>query len=458
MINNYKIINYSNGTILFHVPTSSIHKITDDVAQNLYSHPEKYPEILELESRPIINPRNSNNKSDKRLGTLSFLSSTNCNLKCKYCFANEGSYNEELGRNMTIEQYKKTLANILEKYPNGIKNISFFGGEPLLNFKQIKEFTDYCYSLFMEKGLEIPKFGLTTNGTLLTDEIIDFFEKYNFVIGVSIDGNKEINDNARISKIHNSSVYDKVIKNLDNEKVLNRNFRLTVQSTINKFHIQKYRKGIIKEWLEEMKNLNIYDIAFLPVCTDDDDLKINEDDKLILGKILDEYVEFWFDLLVKDSYSDVSFIILGYIKDIVFGGYCEDCGVYNQIFVNADGDMYPCHFFYHDRNLKLGNVNTLCENLDEKVLLNLKSCTRKSNSTCNTCLSRNLCSLWCRGENMMLTKDTKTIGREVRCWAQNSLVESIIVNLVKIREDEEKYNNLTKNIIHCKNKYEKLSI
>lgn len=97
----------------------------------------------------------------------------NCNLRCKYCVYS-GSYVNRVHtkKRMSIETAKKAV-DFYHKHNSNLENglISFYGGEPLLEIKLIREIIDYSNKVFEGKKV---KYNMTTNATLLTDEIVDF--------------------------------------------------------------------------------------------------------------------------------------------------------------------------------------------------------------------------------------------------------------------------------------------
>ena len=103
-----------------------------------------------------------------------------CNLKCKYCFAEEGEYH---GRRalMSYEVGKKALDFLVKNSGSRVNlEVDFFGGEPLMNFQVVKDLVAYGRSL-EEPYHKKFRFTLTTNGVLLNDDIIAFanhFDKH----------------------------------------------------------------------------------------------------------------------------------------------------------------------------------------------------------------------------------------------------------------------------------------
>ena len=99
-----------------------------------------------------------------------------CNLACKYCFAEEGEYH---GRRalMSYEVGKKALDFLVANSGNRVNlEVDFFGGEPLMNWDVVKKLVVYGRSLEKENNKKF-RFTLTTNGVLLNDEIMEFLNK-----------------------------------------------------------------------------------------------------------------------------------------------------------------------------------------------------------------------------------------------------------------------------------------
>ena len=128
-----------------------------------------------------------------------------CNLACKYCFAEEGEYH---GRRalMSYEVGKKAL-DFLVANSGSRKNleVDFFGGEPTMNFEVVKQLVEYGRSIEEANNKKF-RFTLTTNGILLNDEILDFANKEMSNIVLSIDGRKEINDLMRPTRNNHRKV------------------------------------------------------------------------------------------------------------------------------------------------------------------------------------------------------------------------------------------------------------
>ncbi len=123
-----------------------------------------------------------------------------CNLACKYCFAEGGEYHSHDRSLMSFETGKKALDFLVENSGNRVNlEVDFFGGEPLMNFDVVKQLVAYGRSIEKEKNKNF-RFTLTTNAMLLDDEITEFLNQEMANVVLSIDGRKEVNDAMRVTR------------------------------------------------------------------------------------------------------------------------------------------------------------------------------------------------------------------------------------------------------------------
>lgn len=136
----------------------------------------------------------------------------NCNMRCDYC-AYSGSYYNRTHNNkrMSLDTAKKAI-DFLQSHSKDRKsvNVAFYGGEPLLEKELLKESVAYAKKRLSHKKLS---FTVTTNGTLLDDDIIEFFIENNFWVMISLDGPKEIHD-ANRKLINGNGSFDLIMKNV----------------------------------------------------------------------------------------------------------------------------------------------------------------------------------------------------------------------------------------------------
>lgn len=144
---------------------------------------------------------------------LMFLVTEKCNLKCLYCYEVKNGVHEA-GENVAMGDARRIVDDYLQS--TGARSpvtITFFGGEPLLNFPVIQGVVVYAKKAAAALGKEVV-FSLTTNLTLLTDESAEFLAREKFSVMVSLDGNKEAND-ANRKTVGGKGTYDTVVAKLN---------------------------------------------------------------------------------------------------------------------------------------------------------------------------------------------------------------------------------------------------
>lgn len=163
-----------------------------------------------------------------------------CNISCKYCFALGGSYGgkPELMTWDTARQAVVWLLAISEESRRC--QIDFFGGEPLLALDLMKETVAYARAEAEKRDIHI-EFGITTNGTLLEGDALEFLMQEDIGIMVSVDGAKEDHDNLR--KFHNGD---------DTFDIVAENVRTAAETRPDLLHLRSTMTS---------KNLNISEIA-----------------------------------------------------------------------------------------------------------------------------------------------------------------------------------------------------
>lgn len=154
---------------------------------------------------------------DNKLQTLTLQVTQQCNLRCEYC-PYSGTYTNRRHSNKTMswEMAQKGIDFLINHSQNSkILNLSFYGGEPLLEYKLIRKCIEY-----IKRKAEGKKttYNITTNATLLNDEHIAFFSANNVSLTVSLDGPKEIHDKHRKFAGSGEGTFDVIVKKMKDFK------------------------------------------------------------------------------------------------------------------------------------------------------------------------------------------------------------------------------------------------
>lgn len=345
-----------------------------------------------------------------------------CNLRCRYCFGEGGEYNEK-GK-MTYEVGKQSILFGFENNYLGVLSVVFFGGEPLLQFDLIKRLVAFSREEAENRKKKVT-FAITTNATLVTDEIALFLKENNFNVTVSIDGDKEDNDKNRYYS-NRQGAYDKILRGV--QKMQQYGVHLSARGTVTAHNI-----NMLKNW-KHLVGLGFSGVHFAPA--------VNLMEKNTLLQYCEEdkkMVDHFFDCLKKEDYHTVENMhnIKNYVSRIHNGGMrFTCCGAYvRMIAVDIKGNIYPCHRFVALKEMCIGNIfrgwdREKCERLNENLQL--------SNSSCTNCWAVNLCGGGCPFENYMETKLTCS-PNSFACFSNKSLLEYVIVKYLELSDSERDY-------------------
>lgn len=356
----------------------------------------KENEIIKLNSKEleIYNMffDRSINSSNWEIETVKIHVSNTCNLKCKYCYANQGNYGIE-NSIMSIDSAME-ICKFIKKNIKNLKTITFFGGEPLLAIDSIK----FICEEFNDLNLN---FLLQTNGTILDDSIIELINRYNIKFTVSLDGDKEINDINRLYK-NNKGTYDDIIKNINKINDETKNSLICIQGTYTKESKENFSKYDLIKHLKEVSNAKI--IKLEDVCSDKENFQIKNN----IDKCSDEHLNKLFEFIEKDSLfitDDITtFLRCFFTKSEYNDNLCE-AGKSN-ITIDTNGNLWPCQLFVNKDEYFMGNIEDGLENLNfEKVQHKLKSVNKSSDLECTKCIAKCFCGS-CIGKAAILSNES----------------------------------------------------
>ena len=188
--------------------------------------------------------------------------SNDCNMKCAYCYANGGNYNEKINM-MTTRTLIKILDTMYDRFQE-IEIIQLFGGEPMLNEEAIVATCDY-----VKRNKKNTKVGMVSNGTILTDQIKKLTSNHELSITVSLDG-EEVHDELRKFKNGKAS-FDIVKKNiLELRKISDQ--PSCIEVTYTKYH--QYKGISIKDICNEIREMfpGVW-VHIVEVVTNDENYK-----------------------------------------------------------------------------------------------------------------------------------------------------------------------------------------
>ncbi len=318
-----------------------------------------------------------------------------CNLHCTYCYEPDGAKYGPAPVRMEWDTARASVDFLFEKAGrNREVNIVFFGGEALLNFKLMKQTVDYAERKGASAGKKVD-FSITTNGTLLVDEIIDFLEAHRFGVTISIDGPKEIHDRRRFflsPSGEKAGSYDRIMSRVG--RLLERYTArpIVARVTVTKGAIE------IERIFEHLSALGFFEVGFSPVTAKpglDYGLEAADLREVLAGfKALGRrYVE----RALENRYTGFSNLST-MLTDLHLGtNKVFPCGAgLGLLDVDGNGDVYLCHRFPGTEEHKYGNVRRGIEY--ERLTEFVNGVQVGNKPVCQTCWIRGICGGGCYHE------------------------------------------------------------
>ena len=350
-----------------------------------------------------------------------------CNLACKYCFAEEGEYH---GRRalMSYEVGKKALDFLIAHSGNRHNlEVDFFGGEPLMNWQVVKDLV--AYGRKQEKLHDKHfRFTLTTNGVLLNDEIQEFLNKEMDNVVISLDGRKEINDQMRPFRNGKGS-YDLIVPKFQKLAESRNQEKYYIRGTFTRNNLD-FSKDIL-----HFADLGFKQMSIEPVVGDESDpYAIREED---LPQIMEEYDNLAQMMIAREK-EGKGFNFFHFMIDLD-GGPCvykrmSGCGSGTEyLAVTPWGDLYPCHQFVGQEEFLMGNVD---EGIKKpEIADDFRDCNVYSKDKCRDCFAKFYCSGGCMANSYNFhgtIHDTYDVG----CQMQRKRVECAIMMKAALADEQ----------------------
>lgn len=350
-----------------------------------------------------------------------------CNLACRYCFAEEGEYH---GRRalMSYETGKQALDFLIANSGNRRNlEVDFFGGEPLMNWQVVKDLVKYGREQEKIHNKNF-RFTLTTNGVLLNDEIMEFANKEMANVVLSIDGRKEVHDYMRPFRKGKGS-YDLIVPKFQKFAESRNQEKYYVRGTFTHNNLD-FSKDVLHLSDLGFKQISVEPVVSLP----EEPYAIKEED---IPVICAEYDKLAAEM-VKRHREGNDFNFFHFMIDLT-GGPCvykrlSGCGSGTEyLAVTPWGDLYPCHQFVGEEGFLLGNVFEGIKNTD--LVDEFKCCNVYAKEKCRNCFARFYCSGGCAANSYKFhgsINDAYDIG----CELQKKRIECAIMIKAALAEEQ----------------------
>lgn len=381
----------------------------------------------------------------RNLSLLTIQLTQNCNLRCSYCpyTSNDGTNRTHSNKSIDISTAQKAILFFKEhSVDSEYVTIGFYGGEPILEIKTLKEIVNYSKNIFYGKKVE---YTITTNGTLLDNEMLKFLEENNFSLVFSMDGPQDINDINRKYAGSLNSVFSNVI---DKINFIYKNLPKLFKSTlINMVIDPKYGLDVYENLFEQYEALSEIRVSTSIL---DDGYKTTKN--TISKEFLEQYASRRKDYKEylfcgnnpKKPFINMSFygsLFLKSIEKLVNGLYpssglgetsCPSgqCIPGNtRLMVDVDGNFYPCERVSEEGQINIiGNVDNGLSKEKTNYVLNIG---KNGGNDCLECFAIRYCNICVKlYEKKLLNKTSNMINecRDCKASFHDYLIEYIRFN------------------------------
>ena len=375
---------------------------------------------------------------------MALLVTQECNLKCIYCYGDAGSYGS--GGNMTRET-AFTAVDWLIEHSRKIKKlgISFFGGEPVLNFPLIQDVVAYAEKRVEESDKQF-QFHITTNASLLDAKKITFLKKHKVVPLVSFDGPKEIHDAQRPLK-NGAGSYDMTVPK--------------IRALLKVFPEAACRATLLGDTDSDKVESALHDLGFQYTMLDlasrslfGNDTEVPKRETKVMLKLLETEGHTLFELIRERDTEKLRGLkasrsyqkMLGLMQFFINGQrqYFPCSAGRGYIAVSCRGDIYLCHRFVGIESQRLGDVFGDGLHRDAYIRSRLKT----PDATCTDCFAKYLCAGGCYHENLGATDSVFEPSKEM-CLMIRHAVEVAAATTCRLSQEDKAYlvreNIITKN-------------
>lgn len=348
--------------------------------------------------------------------SLCLLVTHDCNLRCGYCFADTGSFGgcRQLMSRETAEQ-------AVEFAITGSRNrhnleLDLFGGEPLMNWPVVEHIINYVRKREAETGKNI-KLTLTTNGTLLNDEKIEFLNENRVMLVLSLDGRKETHDAMRPFP-NKSGSYDAAVKG----------FKKVIDSRDGKnYYLRGTYTHFSKEFCDDVLDMTKVgkEISVEPVVGTDEPWVLTEEDLPIIFEEYDKLAREYLKRRRRGEPFDFFHFNIALDNGPCVAKRLAGCGAGHEYFaVTAEGDIYPCHQFVGREKYKLGTLSTGV--VKPEQVRTFRHCHVMTKKECSECWARFFCSGGCHANADLINGDINK-PYEYGCKLQKKRLENAIL-------------------------------
>lgn len=389
---DFRLFDTEFGHHLFLVNGSRVYSVPEELieALRLAQDQRSKAEILQtygLTAAPYIN---DDVLHDPPMRAISLAIAQSCNLGCVYCYAQQGSFGRE-PQAMDQSTALSAIDLLLAQAGAGDRvQVTYLGGEPLANRELLRESAEYAARLAKRKSVEV-RFSITTNGTLLTAEDGEFFERHGFAVTISLDGSGAMHDRLRPFKNGQGS-YERILKRVLPLLRAQRRMQVSARVTVTPQNLG------LRHTLDTFIGMGFHSVGFSPMLSSPGNSQelSSADLAEMLRQMIECGNEFERHVEQGDRYPFLN--MANAMREIHKGTHRPyPCGAgAGYLGVSADGGLYACHRFVGEETGKMGDLNGGIDRVKRNGWL--AECHVHFQSPCRECWARYLCGGGCHHE------------------------------------------------------------
>lgn len=326
-----------------------------------------------------------------------------CNLACTYCYefgADKIATPAGKPKYMTVETARSSVDFLLASAGHReAVHITFFGGETLMNFRLLRDVVLYADEAAAAAGKRIT-YSLTTNATLLTDEIIQFLSDHAVGVTVSMDGPAELQDARRVYKNGKGSyavMEPRLRKLIAGHKTRAVTARVTLSAGVTD----------VRRIYNHLKHdIGFHEVGFAPVTSADErEYSLNGDAMAGVLADFEALADEWLAYALQGKVHGFTNVSETLSELISGANKSHPCGAgLGLLGVSPSGDLSPCHRFTDADTHTLGHISTGLDQTKREDFLTRGHVAAKYE--CTTCWARPLCAGGCHHEAFVRYGDT----------------------------------------------------
>lgn len=402
----WRAFSFETGHFLLHVPSAHVLEVDGslaDLVRGVRHDPNLWDQLDQLDQE-LPRPPERTVKVD--IQTVSLNLAQGCNLRCTYCFAGEGDYGSKgMMSHETAIKAIATLSQGRERF-----HVTFFGGEPLLNFKVIQSVVEWCEGQPCHYT-----YSMTTNGTLLSADKLTWLREHGFALTVSYDG-PGLHGAQRLNQDKKSNSEALVTRKLEAFKEeLGKLRQMRLRATVSKGSL-----GLAEAAIVSTLSSQNYRLAVTRHADDMRAFAFADEDIRLLGEIMVRIVD---ECLAQKDYARLKKLenIMKTVTSIHRGAtHRLHCGAgVHYVTCSVKGAFYLCHRFNEDETERYGDIEV---GLDVEKLGQIAAFRDKKSDPCATCWMRQWCAGGCFHEHRAKTGDKFALDPHF-CQLQNVEME-----------------------------------